>query len=151
MSASRMLGFVTPPDVSSNFIIPLLDDVKGAERLFQPSSGKQYEARWVDVMSIEHMIYVVKQWACGVVETERYAHRQQTNPIWYSQGIAAQRRSSAAWAQGWTFLGRGALRAHVSCNDPLGSGARSYPFRGCKYGVAMRSLRPELRSAARYS
>jgi len=28
MSASRMLGFVTPPDVSSNFIIPLLDDVK---------------------------------------------------------------------------------------------------------------------------
>jgi hypothetical protein len=53
--------------VSSNFIIPLLDDVKGAERLLQPSSGKQYEASWVDVMSIEHMIYVVKQWACAVV------------------------------------------------------------------------------------
>jgi hypothetical protein len=28
-----MLGFVTPPDVSSNFIIPLRDDLKGAERL----------------------------------------------------------------------------------------------------------------------
>src|SRR4051794_6798267 len=60
MSASWMLGFVTPPDVSSNLIIPLLNDVKGAERLLQPSSLKQYEARWVDVMSIEHMIYMVK-------------------------------------------------------------------------------------------
>ena len=26
---------------------------------------------------------------------------------------------------GWSFPGRGALRVHVSCNDPLGSGARS--------------------------
>ncbi|MBK8032187.1 MAG: hypothetical protein IPK17_22455 [Chloroflexi bacterium] len=54
ISASRMLGFVMPPDVSSNFIIPLLipllDDVKGAERLLQPSSVKQYEARWVGVI-----------------------------------------------------------------------------------------------------
>src|SRR5262245_40748583 len=49
-SAARMLGFVTPPDVSSNFIIPLLDDVKGAERLLQLSSLKQYKASWVDVL-----------------------------------------------------------------------------------------------------
>jgi hypothetical protein len=33
-SAVWMLGFVTPPDVSSNFIIPLLDDVKEPNHSF---------------------------------------------------------------------------------------------------------------------
>jgi hypothetical protein len=54
---------------------------------------KHDAARWVDVLSIEHMIYVVKPWACGGVETERYAQRLPTNPIWYRQSIAAQRSS----------------------------------------------------------
>ena len=49
-SASRMLGFVTPPDVSRNFIIPLLDDFKGAESLLQPSARKPYETSGVDTL-----------------------------------------------------------------------------------------------------
>src|SRR4051794_26018118 len=93
MSAARMLGVVTPPDGSNNFIIPLRDDVKGAERLRRPSSGTHDAARWVDVLSIEHMICVVKPWAGGGVSTEWYAQRRPTHPIWYCQSIAAQRSS----------------------------------------------------------
>src|SRR6185369_17575916 len=60
MSASRMLGFVTPPDVRSNFIIPLLDDVKEPNHSFSRPHLSNMRQVGLTCLSIEQMIYEVK-------------------------------------------------------------------------------------------
>jgi hypothetical protein len=59
--------------------------------------------------------------------------------------VVAERLSSAAWAQGWSFHVRGALRAHVSCNDSLACGHSDRVIRNTTYRLAQRRRSPRLR------